>query len=68
MARRLCGWCEQPAVGYAQIGEVWYCHSDKAGPSCYELAQFDAEVQANDARLFQALRMGEHSDGPANAG
>lgn len=63
MARR-CGWCGQQPIGYAQIGDVWYCHSDNPGPTCYELAQFDAEVQANDRRLFEAIARTARNDGP----
>jgi hypothetical protein len=33
------------------------------GPCGWELAGFDAEVQANDRRLFDAINRTAHSDG-----
>lgn len=43
--RRTCGWCGLAPLGVARIGDVWYCHPDHPGPSCYEKAVAKAAHQ-----------------------
>lgn len=40
-SNRICKRCGEPADGYAQINDDWFCHpDDEARPDCYSLTRF----------------------------
>lgn len=48
LASTRCGLCQQPARGFATIGDVRYCHEGES-PTCYERAGWgDLESFADD--------------------
>lgn len=48
-AQGACGHCgSDPAEGYAQINDTWYCHGDwttNYEPTCFEIAQVGQAIE-----------------------
>ena len=53
-APNICGYCGEPAAGFATIGDQRYCH-DGTGPTCYTLATRELAWGRNADAASQGL-------------